>query len=412
MTLVSRVAKLAIFGGSPAFSKTSLTRWPAPEQSHLDALDEVIESGLYHRVNHPIVSKLENRLATWGQTNARTVGSGTAALHIALDYLSQPKGIVAVAALNWPGAVGPISIAGMKQQYLDVSLDTACIDENAFKSLEIDSLTAVVVTHLFGNYSTVADHLNISSLTSDIPVIHDCAQALGALPHLSGQSNEWGIALSGNGSKHLGAGELGILCSGKNVIIDHVDRVSLSSSARGGERVFQPNTLSYNYRPNVFSASIALKRLDTIEHQLAQRRDNANYLWHHLSKFPGLLPLFKPHDKRNSFCVLPLRLDPEVLGLTASSQVRDRIVQALAAECAPVSVWLRRPVWEYVPSSVQPNLQDFPNTQRLLNTMFHISEVAPPNSQEQMQGIIEAFDKVWSCIDELRPWLLAMENEK
>ena len=406
MSQATNLGNLALFGGSPAFPRDQLTPWPAPDEEHREALIRVLESRRYHRVNHPIVVDLERTLEAWGGTHARALASGTAALHVSFDYLREPEGRVAVSALNWPGAVGPVFFSGMEPVYHDVSLETACLDGSTIKADDRgSSIVAVLATHLFGNYCGVAESLTQSPATSAMPIVHDCAQAIGALTSLHMLPSEAGIALSGNGSKHLGAGELGILCSRDAGRIEHVDRVSLASSSRDGGRIFSPNTCGYNYRPNVFSASIAVSRMKTIDAQLAQRRKNAAHVWRHLSELPGIRRVFELDEERNSFCVIPLRFDLAALGLPSTSQVRDRLVEVLQAEGAPVGVWLRRPVWEYMAQSTAHPMQKFPNTECLLRTMFHIAEIGPPNGLAQMSGIASAFEKVWNHIDGLRTWL-------
>jgi len=72
---------LALFGGYPVVPAGRVTPGPAANRKHLKALASVVESGKYHRVNHPTVNELENRHPEWsGNWSVRTVGSGTAAL--------------------------------------------------------------------------------------------------------------------------------------------------------------------------------------------------------------------------------------------------------------------------------------------------------------------------------------------
>ena len=52
-------SSLAAFGGTRSVPKGSVTPWPATQDAHLKALEQVVASGRYHRVNHPIVRSLE-----------------------------------------------------------------------------------------------------------------------------------------------------------------------------------------------------------------------------------------------------------------------------------------------------------------------------------------------------------------
>nr|WP_246661414.1 DegT/DnrJ/EryC1/StrS family aminotransferase [Rhizobium sp. MHM7A] len=143
------VEKLAVFGGKPVVPQGRVTPWPAAEKKHSDALRGVVDGGRYHRVNHPIVSGLEESLARWtGKWQVRAVGSGTAAIHIELDYVKERGEQVVTAALNWPGAVGPITISGLQPVFVDVDMNLAGIDQRAAAEEFGPNVAAVLVTQI------------------------------------------------------------------------------------------------------------------------------------------------------------------------------------------------------------------------------------------------------------------------
>ncbi|OWK24527.1 hypothetical protein AJ87_21605 [Rhizobium yanglingense] len=107
-------------------------------------------------------------------------------------------------------------------------------------------------------------------------MIDDVCQSIGATKAIvnGAHIDADALALSGNGAKHLGAGELGFVITEDSNLIAHVDRLSLTSSSRNGERIFSPYSQGYNYRPNVFSSSIANLRVEKLDAQLQIRRKN------------------------------------------------------------------------------------------------------------------------------------------
>jgi dTDP-4-amino-4,6-dideoxygalactose transaminase len=402
---------LAIFGGEPAVAKGRITPWPAADLKHLHAFRGVIESGRYHRVNHPIVGEVERNLATWtGKWLVRAVGSGTAAIHIELDYVKERGEGVVTAALNWPGAVGPITISGLKPVFVDVDMNLAGIDQRAAIERFEPNIAAVLITHLFGNNVLVPD-IRGAARAQGIAVIDDVCQSIGAAKAICGGAHvdADALALSGNGAKHLGAGELGFVITQDPDLIAQVDRVSLSSSSRNGERIFSPYSQGFNYRPNVFSAALANLRIEALDIQLERRRDNGKLLWEMIRGLSGLFPLFNPSDCNQSMLNFPLRIEPEVLGFGSGPAARDFIVQALQAEGVPICVWLTKPVFEYLPDMHgRWNAADFPNAMRILDTMFYVSEIAPPNDVELMEIYGAAFRKVWIALHELGPKIAHM----
>lgn len=396
-----KYCRLAFFGGTPEIHTDEFIKWPAPDEIDLMALGRVIKSGSFHRVNHPIITELEEVAESWTGLKVRAVSSGGAALHICLDYLSELNGSVVCGALNWPGAVGPIFHANMRPRFVDVNLKNACIGEIGKDFTNERGDVAVLSTHLFGNFNSQyyekIEHRNADT----IPIIHDCAQAIGSAPYINNSLGRVYVALSGNGAKHLGAGELGLLCSNDCTAIDHVDTVSLSSSSRHGERVFSPHTKGFNFRPNVFSAAVALQRLLRIDDQIRVRKQNVAFLWKRLSQLPGILPLFDPTTERNSFLVMPLRLSIIREEKPRLDAFRDHVVELLQAENAPVSVWLRKPVWNYMHQQVEIDESNFPNTRIILSSMFHITEIGPPNGIAQMGKIAAAFEKIWDYLGDV-----------
>jgi len=402
------VSRLAAFGGVPEIHEREITPWPAPSDRHLMALRNVLSSGKFHRVNHPVVAALERKMSEWSTMQyARCTSSGTSAIHIAVDQIGKPGTKILTSALNWPGAVGPIVSSGLEPEFVDINFADACLDMNMALELCTDNVSGIVVTHLFGN-AVVAQRRRTEFRNRGVRLIDDCAQAITAGG--AGEAHETlttdAMVFSGNGAKHLGAGEIGVLASPHAAVVDHVDVVSLSSSSRSGDRIFSPSTYGFNYRPNVFSAAIALDRMSDMHHQVAARRLNATHVARRLTALPGIRPLFRPDEKRNSFCSLPLRLCFQDLDLPNDARVRERLVALFEAEGAPVGIWLTQPVWTSLPKIKKRwQIEDFPNTRDVLQSMFYVREVAPPNSLAEMDRVVDAFEKVWDSLPHLRDYL-------
>lgn len=398
-----KLEELAAFGGKPLIDKKLIVTWPAPCLSDLHALATVTKHEKYHRVNHPIVLELEEKLAFWsGWPYTRILNSGTAAIHICIDYYKNKKQKVLVSALNWPGAVSPLYISKIDVEFVDVNLSDGCIDEeNVLSLMEQGHVAGVMNTHLFGNPSYLKKVRKKIAKDQNFFIIDDCAQAIHMCEYLNCKSEENYSSVvvgSGNGSKHLGAGELGFICSQFKDLIDHVDSVSLSSSSRNSGVIFNPKTLGYNYRPNVFSASVALSRLKTLKEQILLRQQNVQFLKEHLTKLPGIIPLFR-NITDNSFYHAPFRLDFKKLGLKSSVKFRDFILMLLEKEGLPVSVWIREPVYKFLlHNNKEDSLKKFPNTEEILNSMFSIADICPPNDLKIMKLYVLAFEKVWNYI--------------
>ncbi len=406
-------SQLAYFGGQPAVPKGRIVHWPAACNEHLAAIERVLAENRYHRVNHPMIGALENVMGKWSQGFlCRAVATGTAALHIGLDYYAEPGAHVVVSPLTWPGVLGAIFTAGMVPSYVDVDPATGDFCETGAAGALSGQVRGVVITHLFGRYAR-HDALRTCASLRGLFLIDDCAQAIGAVPLLRKEPTDV-VACSGNGAKHLGAGELGLLFSMHRELIEHVDRVSLVSSNRDGTRILAAETRGFNYRPNVFSAAVALTRFEGLSEQIARRRANRDYLIRELSDLPGLHFWEGTHEETHSCLSVPARIEASGLGMDADIPVRDAILALLAAEGVPVDVWLRKPAWAYLREEYRPDhvlTVDFPGADRLLSTMFHIGEIAPPNDKSVMSMYVYAFHKVWRHLPHLKKWLETSRSE-
>lgn len=412
------IDNLAYYGGKRVIKEGEYAVWPSPCEEDLLALKRVVAGEKYHRVNNPIVIELEEKLKKWsGFTEGRAVNTGTSAIHIGMEYFSQKHNTVIISALNWPSAVAPIYMAGMKPIYVDVNLEDACLKEDeVLNALEENSSALVFATHLFGNVSYLKKVRSYIADKESLEIFDDCSQGVGIsrmFSHSEKTTYTNAIAFSGNGAKHLASGELGILLANNKELIEFVDYISLSSSSRNGERVFSPFTKGFNYRPNVFSCAIAISRLSSLDLQLYIRRKNMLYLYKNIKELKGIRQLFFPYDDFKNCYGVPYLIELNHLGLPEKSVYRDYIVDLLYAEGVPVSVWLKKPVWEYLDyEKTNCNIENFPNTKKILNTMFYITEIASPNTEDTMRKYTNAIRKVWNFVMENTNFIISEVEKK
>lgn len=118
---------------------------------------------------------LEAELAVWsGQRHAVCVGSGAAAIHLALVACGvAPGDEVLVPAFTAVPTASAVCAAGAVPVFVDVDPATATVPAGAWDAARTDRTTAVVVVHLYGRPAEPP--------ATDLPVIDDAAQAHGAL---------------------------------------------------------------------------------------------------------------------------------------------------------------------------------------------------------------------------------------
>jgi dTDP-4-amino-4,6-dideoxygalactose transaminase len=156
-----------------------LSRSTAKSEEAAAAIISVLRSGFW--IHGPEHKAFEGELADFlGAEHLLGVASGTDALEIALRAVGCIKGSKVISVAN---AGGYTSIAaaniGCEIIYCDINPITLQMDQYSLEQLISSRISAVVVTHLYGNVAPVRA---IKTMCADfgIAVIEDCAQAIGA----------------------------------------------------------------------------------------------------------------------------------------------------------------------------------------------------------------------------------------
>jgi len=145
--------------------------WPDVGPEELDAIAEVIESGMLTMGTR--VPEFEAELARACETRyAVAVSSGTAALHLAVLALGlQPGDEVIVPAYTFPATANVVALSGLRPVLVDVDPVTMNLDP---ARVEVGPRTrAILAVHLFGRPARLEE-------LPDLPLIEDAAGALGA----------------------------------------------------------------------------------------------------------------------------------------------------------------------------------------------------------------------------------------
>jgi aminotransferase EvaB len=156
-----------------------LTRGIAQSEEAAEAIAQVLKSGYW--IQGAEHAAFERGFAEFlGVDYLISVASGTDALEIALRSVGCKRGSRVVTVANAGGytSIAAASI-GCEVIYCDVDSDRLLMDPDALLPLLSKEISAVVVTHLYGNVAPIS---LIKSMCDQfgISVIEDCAQATGA----------------------------------------------------------------------------------------------------------------------------------------------------------------------------------------------------------------------------------------
>jgi dTDP-4-amino-4,6-dideoxygalactose transaminase len=182
---------------------------------------------------------------------------------------------VLTSALDWSSATAAIGLIGARPVYVDVDPRLGTLNPALVEDQLGPRVSAVVVTHLFGVPANVPD---IRRRAGGVPVVEDCAQAVGA--SLGGRPVGTlgdAAAFSLGPGKHVDAGEGGIAVFADEYAWETAvvaTQHHVRAAGINGRR--QSPLLSSRIHP--MAAVLALHELSTLPQRLAQRRGQA-YDW-------------------------------------------------------------------------------------------------------------------------------------
>jgi dTDP-4-amino-4,6-dideoxygalactose transaminase len=308
---------------------------------------EVFETNYIAPVG-PHLAMFEEDFAEFvGVKHAVALGSGTAALHLALLQLDlQPDDEVLCSSLTFIASANPILYERGRPVFIDAdwtswNLDPNLVEEELVACARMGKLPkAIIVVDLLGQSADMDALENIAG-RYDVPIIDDAAEALGAT--YRGRpvgSGGWCSTFSFNGNKIITTSGGGMLCSNDESVVEQARY--LSTQSRQPLPYYHHTDIGYNYRMSNILAAVGLAQLEVLPQRVeAKRKLFAGYRAA-LADIPGLS--FMPEaDYGEPNCWLSTMLvDPQKFGATC-----EELRQAMEAE----NVEARR-VWK--PMHCQP----------------------------------------------------------
>jgi len=353
--LMTDTNSLAIDGGTPAITR-ALPGWPQIPEEGVEAVAGVLRSGKINYWTGTEARQFEVEFARAQEMeHALAVANGTLALELALRSFGIGTGDeVIVPSRTFLATAGVVVAVGATPIIADIDPKTNALTPLSVAAHLTPRTRAVIAVHVGGYPAPVAA---IRELTDqlDLIVIEDCAQAqgtrydgrpVGTAAHAS--------CFSFCQDKVLPLGEGGMICytAGDRqeeayrhawAYRDHGHALARSEDAQVQERSSQFKYLSDTFGVNarLTEAQGALGRvlLRFVPSWHEQRKRNAELLVRELAEFaPALKPAVlsaaeQEQGNEHGYYRLYFLLDPTSL---APGWDRDRVIDAIAAEGAPV----------------------------------------------------------------------------
>jgi len=288
--------------------------------------------------------EFERRFAEWqGSKYAISVGTGTAALHVALTALGiGPGDEVIVPSYTFIATSFAVVQAGAIPRFADVNLDDHCLSVASAEKLVDERTKAIMPVHLYGNVCDM-DQIHAFAKRHNLLVIEDNAEAFGG--EYKGKKTGTHGKIAGcsfcQNKTFTTGGEGGMVTtddedfawrarSFRDHGYDVKERLALMELEQ--KLPYIHNMVGWNYRMTEMQSAIGLAELERIDTwNMPARRRNAKILMDALCGRPEVkyAPINTP-ERRNGWYTMAFSLDIENMRCDI-----QQFVKAAVAEGAP-----------------------------------------------------------------------------
>ncbi len=334
------------------------------------------------------VRGLEADWSKYFKTNySISVNSATSGLTTALLSLQRySSNVVGTTAFSFTASVAAITSANYFPLFLDIDLDTFCINPFEIEKNSTD-LKAVLYVSWAGNAGDISLVKSFCE-HEGCYLIEDASQSIGSKfeNRLIGTFGDLGV-FSLNEPKNIQTGEGGI------IITNNRDNAIRSRLIRNhGENIVREkdtwlhDIIGYNFRMTESTASIGIENLKVLDLLNEKRKNNYNHLINELKEYQDILV---PQVITNSHFypyIAAFRWVDKKLS-------RNDLASRLKMGGVTVSTGLHRLLCDhpYYKGKVNTNL---PNTRLLNDQYLGFYQIGFPNNLSDMDEIVRVFKKI------------------
>lgn len=328
-----------------------------------------------------VVSSLRSGLLAYGEEVARfeqdlssyigvlggvATNSGTSALHLALEALGiKPGDEVVVPSYVCASVLHAVKCAGASPVLADIGFGRYNIAPESVAKRITKSTKAVIVPHLFGIAAEIDELLKL-----DLPIIEDCAQAIGA-QYKRKKLGSHGIlsTFSFRATKVMTTGHGGMVATNSKEML-----AKLRDLAKYDE--LDEYHVSHNYLLTDFQAALGRSQLKRLGSFIERRREIA-----------------KTYDEVFKGMRQNVRAVGEgiIFRYVVDVENADRYIEAMREQ----GVFCARPVFKPLHQYIVAD-GEFPNTERAMSSTVSIP-IYPSLSDEEIEYVCKAVETVWSA---------------
>lgn len=330
--------QLALHGGPKTKTTPYGTGVKHDATAEAEALRARLEAGPLPLAMGPSIKELRQKVQEmFGVRYCVPTSSGTAAIHTALAALGVAPGdeVITTPVTDHGTVIGIMQLNAIPV-FADVNPATMMIDAGTIEP-HITSRTRVILpVHLAG---CPADMDGICRLAQQygLKVLEDCAQSWMAEwnGQLVGTLGDAGV-FSINESKHISAGEGGLILTDDEEVARYADLFADKSYNRSGQGPVDPVMPALNYRLSEVNAVLAIEQLKKVRALAARRWELGERLAAGIEGLPGIRLLRPPAGSKSSYWHGVLLVDKKKAGVEGPEFARALSAEGISASC-PVS---------------------------------------------------------------------------
>lgn len=321
---VSKIDRLAIFGGAPSFREKLHVGRPniGNRRALLTRIDNILERRWLSN-NGPCVQELEQRLADFlGVKHCIAMCNATVALEIVIRALGMKDDVI-VPSFTFIATAHALQWQNVTPVFCDIDPATHNLDPRRVVESLTPRTTGIIGVHLWGRPCEI-DVLSEIARERGLKLIFDAAHAFGC-SHQGKMIGGFGDAeiFSFHATKFFNSFEGGAVATNDDELASKV-RLMMNFGFAGYDDVVQLGT---NGKMTEVSAAMGLENLLSLDEFVATNRANYEHYRRELQRIPGLTLLNFDEEQKNNYQYVVVEIDEDVTRIS-----RDQIMEILWAE--------------------------------------------------------------------------------
>lgn len=321
---VSKIDRLAIFGGVPAFREKLHVGRPniGNRRALLSRIDDIFERRWLSN-NGPCVQELEERLGDFlGVKHCIAMCNATVALEIVIRALGLKQEVI-VPSFTFIATAHALQWQGVTPVFCDVDPATHNLDPRRVVEAITPHTTGIIGVHLWGRPCEI-ESLSEIAHEHGLKLVFDAAHAFGC-SHQGKMIGGFGEAevFSFHATKFFNSFEGGAVATNNDELAGKI-RLMMNFGFAGYDDVVQLGT---NGKMTEVSAAMGLENLLSLDEFVTANRGNYEHYRRELQRIPGLTVLTFDKEQQNNYQYVVVEIDENVTGIS-----RDQIMEILWTE--------------------------------------------------------------------------------